>query len=388
MRSASEIAAEGKKDVALRTAQLVQLLSEIGPDIPEISRRLGQFKESVRYRYKEKILGEGFAIQAAVDHEGLGLKRVSAVVKFAPEYEEFADSVLTYMNELCYVVGFGRTLPEGSYLVNASVPEDLVPQYKELLKSLEKERFFTRVDVYEFDAFRNVPMRAEYYDFGEGVWDYDWSSVSPILARSDVYSRSARKKFDQIDLLLLKELQADSTRSLSEVAETLKVNYKVLAWHYSKHVQERHLVKGYTVNWMGTRYESRIDRALHRKHRYVTMALLVRCANEAERMALMSKINSLPFLWAEAYGKDYYAEFAFPVDFINEAMQFLRSALSGMDERARHFVVDQTDSLSFTISYKLFDAERKQWTMNLPELQSKFAGLMLKIRQESGSQSQ
>jgi len=41
---------ESKKDVNTRTAQLVQLLTEIGPDIPEIARRLGQFKESVRYR--------------------------------------------------------------------------------------------------------------------------------------------------------------------------------------------------------------------------------------------------------------------------------------------------------------------------------------------------
>lgn len=387
MRLGSQGVTEGKRDVAVRTAQLVQLLSEIGPDIPEISRRLGQFKESVRYRYKEKILGEGFAIQAAVNHEALGLKRVSATVKFAPEYEEFAESILTYMNELCYVVGFGRTLPEGSFLVNASVPEELVLQYTELLRSLKTLGFFTGLEIYEFEAFRNVPMRAEYYDFGEGLWDYDWSSVPPAVAGSDAYNPSAKTKFDSIDLMLLKELQVDATRSLAEMAAKIKINYKALAWHYSKHVQGRQLVKGYTINWMGTRYESRIDRTLHRKHRYVTMALLVRCANEAERMALMSKTNSLPFLWAEAYGKDYYAEFAFPVDFINEAMQFLRSALAGMDDRACHFVVDQTDSLSFTISYKLFDGDRKQWTMNLPDLKSKFAGLMQKIRQESGSRS-
>src|SRR3989442_6905891 len=78
---------ESKKDVNTRTAQLVQLLTEIGPDIPEISRRLGQFKESVRYRYKEKIVNRGFAVQAAVDHEKFGLRRVIFVVDFAPQYK-------------------------------------------------------------------------------------------------------------------------------------------------------------------------------------------------------------------------------------------------------------------------------------------------------------
>src|SRR5947209_20400847 len=82
---------ESKKDVNTRTAQLVQLLTEVGPDIPEISRRLGQFKESVRYRYKEKILKRGFAVRAAVDHEKLGLKRIVFVVDFAPLYKQYAQ---------------------------------------------------------------------------------------------------------------------------------------------------------------------------------------------------------------------------------------------------------------------------------------------------------
>ena len=39
------------RDTSYKTAEMVKLISEIGPDIPEISRRLGQYKESVRYRY-------------------------------------------------------------------------------------------------------------------------------------------------------------------------------------------------------------------------------------------------------------------------------------------------------------------------------------------------
>ena len=78
-------------DVNSRTVQLVELLTEVGPDVPEISRRLGQFKESVRYRYKEKILNKGFAVQALVDHEKLGLKRIVAVLDFAGEYKKYGQ---------------------------------------------------------------------------------------------------------------------------------------------------------------------------------------------------------------------------------------------------------------------------------------------------------
>ena len=50
MSSIVEQEQEPNGDVNTKTAQLVQLLVEIGPEIPEIARKLGQYKESVRYR--------------------------------------------------------------------------------------------------------------------------------------------------------------------------------------------------------------------------------------------------------------------------------------------------------------------------------------------------
>ncbi|MDE1854148.1 MAG: Lrp/AsnC family transcriptional regulator [Thaumarchaeota archaeon] len=373
---------KGKNDVAARTAQLVQLLTELGPDIPEISRRLGQFKESVRYRYKQKILGEGFAIQAAVNHEGLGLKRVVLLAKFSAPYEAYGETILTAMNELCYVVSFERTLPEGEFLVNASVPSEFLHDFTSFISALHDRGLFSRVEVYSFDSMRNVPMRAEFFDFDEGIWDFDFSSSTKFEPAAYVASKKAR--FDYVDLLLLKELQVDATRSLTEIAAGLKLNYKMLAWHFSEHVLRRGLIKGYTVNWMGTRYESKIEKALHRRHRYVRVDLLARCRDEPERMGLMSKSNMLPFLWAEAYGSDYYAQFAFPVDFVNEAMQYLRQAFHDLDGRGGFRFLDQTDALAFTISYKLFDAEEKRWTFDSSKLLANFDGLLQKIKEGSG----
>lgn len=73
---------------------MVKLISEIGPDIPEISRRLGQFKESVRYRYKEKLLERGLSIQALLNYESLGLRRIEMVVDFAPAFRQFAQTTM------------------------------------------------------------------------------------------------------------------------------------------------------------------------------------------------------------------------------------------------------------------------------------------------------
>lgn len=373
--------ARAEEDVNTRTAQLVKLISEIGPDIPEISRRLGQFKESVRYRYKTKLLDRGFAIQAMVDHEKIGMKRVVAIVDFSPEYRPYAESIITAMNELAYVVFFAQTLPEGLFVINASVPSEFVREFEDFLASLGRLGLFTIEKISEFEWFRNVPMKAEFYDFDSGLWDFDWSNLSSQASADASYAPGTKSKFDVTDLLLMKELQIDATRSMVEIASKLRINYKKLAWHYSTHVVARRLIKGYRLNWMGTRYDFKIERALHRQHRYILVALLATALTDNQRMEFMSRIHRLPFLWLEACGRsNYYAQLFLPVDVVNEALQFLQVTFLGLGKNLWYSTLDQAKALSYTFSYQLFDSENKVWKFEKNSLLNRFENLMLEIR--------
>ena len=369
-----------RRDTNARIVQLAELITLLGPDIPEISRRLGQFKESVRYRYKEKILGSGFAVQAAVDQEKLGLKRVVFVVDFEEAYKQYASAILTAMNELCYVVYFARTLPSGRYLVNASVPAECVNEFGRFVHSLKERGLFSSVDLLEFDWARNPPMKAGHYDFDVGRWDLDWSSDLEPDRDSAKYLPSKPERFDYVDLLILKELQMDANKPLIDMAARLKVNYKKLTWHYATHVMGRRLIKSYRLNWMGTRYDYKLEKALHRKHRYMEVVVAVRDIDERERAGLMASANSVPFLWFEAAGRNYYAHFAFPIDSVNEAFDYLHSTLAPFNGRYEHYIVDTTNALTFTIAYQLYDQESKSWKFDLKELLSRFDGLMLRIK--------
>jgi hypothetical protein len=358
------------------------LLIELGPDIPEISRRLGQFKESVRYRYKEKIIGRGIAVQAAIDHEKLGLKRVVFVVDFADEYKRYAQPILIAMSDLCYVTGFAGIMPEGSYAVDASVPEEFVGEFTGFLGGLEAKGLFRCSKILAFDWFRIAPMRAENYDFDTGIWDFDWSN--PKRPEAWQYSRSTRSKFDLADLLVLRELRIDATKTMAEIAKKLSINYKKLVWHYLTHVKGRNLIRGYALNWMGTRYDFKLEKALHRKHRYFAVEVLAEHLSEMERMELMSKTNALPFLWAEAGGENYWAQLVFPVDNLVEAYQYLTDAIKPLKGKAELLVMDQSNALSFTISDKLFDEQTKAWTFDREQLLTKFSELLIKIGQSTG----
>ena len=372
------------EQVNVSTVRLAELIAQIGPDIPEIARRLGQYKESVRYRYKEKILNHGFAVQASIDYEKIGLRHVEMVVDFSKEFRDYAQSVLAAMSDICYVAGFEKLFPKGDYFVRADVPEEFVEAFEDFLDALRRKGIFESIEVHVFDWFRRIPMRARFYNFEAGIWDFDWTSQSKVDAGSAAYAPSRRTRFDYVDLFILKELYIDASRPLVEISKKLGTNYKVLAWHYRTHVLGRGLIKSYTIRWPGTKYDFKADRALHRQHRYFWVDLLAKDLSDVERMEVMAGGGSLPFLWAEASGKDYFAQFAFPVDFYTEAMQRLEEVLKPVRERSVLYFPDQTNALSFVISHGLFDQEAKKWTFDQISLEGRFDELMLKIREKEG----
>jgi len=376
---------KSSRDTNSKTAQLVELISQIGPDIPEISRRLGQYKESVRYRYKTKLLDRGFTVQATVDHEKLDLRRVLLIADFAPDFRDYAHSILTAMNELCYVVSFEKRLIMGDYLIEASVPAEFVKAFLSFVMRLQASGLFQSLAFVTFDWSKMAPMRPEYYDFDTGRWDFDWSTTPPIR-RDASYRPSQKGQFDRHDLLVLKELQVDATRSFREIASKLKMNYKTLTYHYSEHVAKRKMIAGYHLRWMGTKYNSKLEKALHRQHRYLHVVILARGLGETQRMDLMAKAHSIPFVWSEMAGeKDYAAHFYFPQESMTESLQFLTGAIAPFKEKVTVMLGDQSEALSFTFSYQLYDQEAGQWSFNEPQLKARFGDLIEKIKEVGGT---
>jgi DNA-binding Lrp family transcriptional regulator len=368
------------ENVNSRTVQLVKLLTEVGPDVPEISRRLGQFKESVRYRYKEKILYRGFAVQAAVDHERLGLRRLILIAEVSDTYKQYAPAIFSAMNELCYVTGFTKTLVGGEYVIHVSAPSELVSKVRTFFLNLRDKGMFSSLEILEFEWHRIAPMKAEYYDFDTGRWDFDWQKGSQDRA-SATFVPSPCEKFDNVDLLIVKELQIDANKSLKEISDKLGINYKKLAWHCTAHVLGRKMISGYTVNWMGTRYDDALEKALHRKHRYFALEFFVRDVNEHDLMTLRHGIDGLPFLWGEAGGRNYYAGIALPVDNVVEGLEYIGNITSAVKSRLSIYPSNQTEATAFTISYKLYDPVQKTWTFNDAELTARFDKLMLTVRE-------
>jgi len=379
--------AELGRDLNSDMAAMVKLISEIGPRIPEIARRMGRHKETVRYWYK-KLEEHDFAISAIINHEALGLKRIVMKVRFGEGYGELVRPLIQAMNELCYVVSYTKALPEDIYIVSASVPEDFSAEYIDFIETLKQEGVFKSVEYFMLDWVANKPMQAEYYDFERGFWDFDYHTFAQERPGETTFSEptvSQRVKFDRIDLLIAKELQRDASRELQEIQRAIKeadgvdINYKTLCWHLSEHVEPR-LLKGYKVNWMGTKYDPVTERVKQRQHSFIGIEVFAKSVRTEERIELLKKIGRLPILWMEGAGSDFYAQVAVPSESTVEGLQYLQTAMHPVADRASFLIADQRNALSFPFSYNLFDEGVKAWKFNRDELLAKFRALEAQVR--------
>ncbi|MDA4127338.1 MAG: hypothetical protein OK452_09105, partial [Thaumarchaeota archaeon] len=307
-------------------------------------------------------------------------KRVMLVADFSETYKNYAAAILTAMSEVSYVVSFAKSLIGGEYVVNLSVPSDLIGEVREFLLALKERGMFAKLEILEFEWARIVPMKPDYYDFDTGRWDFEWQNPAPQDYEAAAYVPSKRGKFDYIDLLIIKELQMDANKSMKEISEKLNINYKKLAWHHTAHVCGRKLLSGYTVNWMGTRYDYNLEKALHRKHRYFAIDFMVKDTNEFESMTLRHEMNRLPFLWSEGSGRNYFAELSVPVDYVVEGLQYLGNTARAVKEKMSLHAIDQTEAARFTIPYSLYDPATKRWIFDREELVKKFEKLIMQIK--------
>ncbi len=368
------------------TVALVRLVSEIGPDIAEISRRLRQFKESVRYRYKEKLIKRGFQIKADLDYSALGLDRIVMKLRVSEDYTQQAPKIFEAMNDLCYLVAYAGTMPHGVYVAHAGVPAEFTAEFHRIMEGLKERGVFTSVEMFDCNWFRVAPMRAECFDFDEGVWDFDWSDPPPIDEKAARATISEKKRIDKVDLLLLKELWKDSDRSLTEIHAAIKkvngidVNYKTLGWHYANHVLGHRLIRDYSIGWHGLKYNFRSERLEgFAKYDYLGVSLIVRETDERDKMRMRSQLNRLPFLWSEAAGEAYYSQLFIPLNMVNEALAYLKALLKPYRERAEIFLLDTREMVSFTIGYNLWDEGSDRWTLDRAAILSRLENSVLKI---------
>lgn len=365
-----------------KMAEMVKLISERGPEIDEISRAIGVYNETARYWFRQ-LLRKGCAIQGSCNYERLGIKRVIAVVELGALFEGCADTVFSSMGDLCYVTGYAGEKSGRFQVLNASVPEECLSSWMDFMTGLRRIGVFKSVENILLDWVRNVPMRAEYFDFETGRWTFDWGMRTMTEPPEETRGDDLRVDYDVTDLRIIEQLQINANSSLRQMCRKLGINkYNAFTWHYREHVLGRGLVRGFRVNWTGMRFGSGSEALAETKHRYSWVDVFSKDISQEESHDLRRVLHQTPFLWIEGLGtRAFYARLALPSDRSADLLRLLKSVITGKPDGIKWIELDHGRALSFSLPSQFYDDQEQKWTFRKEEVLQRFE-ILSKVRHE------
>ncbi|MDG6918629.1 MAG: hypothetical protein JRN62_04235 [Nitrososphaerota archaeon] len=365
-------------------ADLADEVQRAGPAINSIARKLGQHKETARYRYQNVLMrGRKGYLQAAIEYNRLGLSRIMALVEFDASLKRIAPMLLQAMNANGFLVAYVRSAYDDMYIADFSVPTGFHSSVERSLEYLRDAGVITRLEISRFDWLRVMPMQTHAYDFKRELWDVEWSAeLGGPRHKPEPVRPVPVADIDHLDLLIIKELQKDSDRSMSDIADYLHENRRKVQWHAKEHVFGKRMVSGFRFRWIGVLDNSK-QHVVMQRHKYKIVSILCRGLDAKRMQAVRAYLTSLPVIFCEAVGtRNYYAQLALPLGSANDGIKHLNEKLDGEDGSIMVIPTDQRYALTFTLPYERHDGERNEWTFNEDGFKESFGKVveMLKNR--------
>ncbi len=206
-----------------------------GPrNLLEVSRRIGMPFTSVYHRLS-KIESESEEVAYLVPSVSkLGMIRVAVLVAASPGCEEEVTRALKAPN-IWRSVGFCEATY--THISVQLVPVKSVREFRSYIQQLFEKGLITNFSViYTGDYVPNFP-NFDYYDPAESRWKFDWEGWLARLGEEnspvsfddpESYELVADKK----DLMIIKQLEFNARKSLTEIAKKVGMTAHGVKYHY------------------------------------------------------------------------------------------------------------------------------------------------------------
>jgi hypothetical protein len=347
-----------------------QFLSLISPyvysgrirNLMEVSRELSIPYQSLRFRIG-RLKEQGITMLPAIEPQKFGLSRVRASFKICGKMN--VDSLRAFfggLNQLAGLHYYARSLMSGlldcEFLVQISHVRDLA----RVLHGLEEMKAISNARMMELKWKEVMMMKAHFYDYEKGEWDVDYSTLRIESPHSNLKTADSAKRqlYDHNDLLLIKSLQIDPWRRVSQISSNIGLSRNDASYHLKRHVFRNGQISGFRLKWIGTKNA-------WSKHGIVGMTLLFRDLNNGPSLrAAMGVVTSLPFTWTHMLTSDdtYLAELLIPISHYPDTMRFLSENLQKYNLLPPEVLfLDWSCVSNYTIPYSMHNVERG-WTFN------------------------
>lgn len=239
----------------LLDAKILQAVSELGPrNFTEVARAVGVSREMLRYRLNRMKSNPHTFLRchSTTYHTNLGLKKVVAVLTANPGYESVLFDCLKANGYWIYVSRFyGKG--EGC-LATYTIPEKYCAKFEQFTQKIRELGVAKTSNLFWSTCFQPGSLTAAWFDEEIGEWGFNWESWIKQVENESTdlpFSLKDPDRFqnyaDQIDIIILKELEKDATKSLQDIADMLNISLQKAFYHYRKHLIGKKLLEDFEI---------------------------------------------------------------------------------------------------------------------------------------------
>lgn len=336
------------------SSKLIEAIKKYGPrNFSLLSRVTGIPIETVRYKICKQFKEKGIGVHLGIDYNKLALVRTWAKLEFQENFSSYIEKFLWILSEKGYLTYYASTLPFNEYYAMFAIPTRKRKEYREFLDLLIKEGILNSYYLYELTSCRYLSLNAKYFDFDKWKWKIDWNNLeSPDVNVEQPFESEPLKDplVDIQDLFILKELQKDSLRTLSEIAKEINLNHRTLLYHFNEHVIRRGIINQYYIKWFGWKPEKTL------------ISMILECHNIKEKgiQLLRKEMEKIPFTFFDAYSLEnrfYLAQQLLPAEMLNETLRYLRKIKQNLNINFKIELLDPFLERAFTTPYKTFNED-------------------------------
>lgn len=246
--------AVGKKldDLDLR---ILDNLAALSPrNISKVARRLGIPPETLHKRLKRLSTHFYLKLNLNIYHTNLGLKKAVIFADATPGYEELLFNCLK-TNDFWIYVSRCYGMFEGCLAIY-TIPKENCSEFEAFVNELQQLNVAQNVEVCWSTCFQTVQSRLNWFDKNIGDWIFRWDEWLQELPNENTKLPNTLidpKDFpvlaDTMDVFILKELEKDATKELTQIAKMLGTSQQLVGYHFNNHIITRQLVEGFVVTF-------------------------------------------------------------------------------------------------------------------------------------------
>ena len=220
-------------------------------NLSDLAIHLKMPRPSLRYRIKNLRSDFSLGLYGNIYHTFIGLRKAIVFTDAKPGYEDLLYECLKANDYWLYV---SQCIGAFRCLAVYGIPAGREEAFGEFMNQLQEISHVRNVSFFWSTCVQTINATAAWFDKTSEEWSFPWDSwveevrrteaeLPYTLKEPDAYTQKA----DWLDIMILKELEKDSTIKLTEIARKLDTSLERIMYHFKNHVIEKGMFEGYQI---------------------------------------------------------------------------------------------------------------------------------------------